>query len=383
MAGDTLMGDGARLDGAVIEASYAADRPPLLKRLADDRVPRLVDPQTVRFVGGRFLQVPKLAALDYAPETPITPDEMNVNEARKLARGALAFAQDRGTDAYLAPGFPLPDHNLTAWADLNQLVLRAACDTNGTGEIERKPLLAYVAPGAAAMRDPEPIIATLLDLPINGVYIQALRLNPTADSLEKLARFVQFCAAVRDAGLEVIVGRVGAFGLVLQTLGVTAAFDSGLGHAEAHDLADLNRPLTAHALAKQAEKNSGGGAAKRVYLTMFKTTMKAAHARALLAAPELRAELACSHGCCRFRALEELPDRARTHYLFGRRAEVDAVAAHDLSTMRIAHMEAELRRARDLAERARRVVSDPLPDFGHTDRWLRLLAREQHAAPVA
>jgi hypothetical protein len=98
MAGDTLMGDGARLDGAVIEAGYAADRPPLLKRLADDRVPRLIDPQTVRFAGARFLQVPKLAELTYAPDKPITPDEMNAAHSYELARGALAFAQDRGTE---------------------------------------------------------------------------------------------------------------------------------------------------------------------------------------------------------------------------------------------------------------------------------------------
>lgn len=380
MAGDTLLGEGARLDGVVIEASYAADRPPLLKRLADDRVPRLIDPQTVRFAGARFLQVPKLAELSYAPDRPITPDEMNAAQSHELARGALAFAQDRGTDAYLAPGVPLLDTNLTEWTALNQLMLAGACAANGTGEIERKPLLAYVAPGAAAMANPEPIVASLLDLPIDGVYVQPTRLDPVRDSLEKLARFVQFCAAVRDAGLPIIVGRVGAFGLVLQALGITA-FDSGLGHAEAHDLADLNRPLTEKQLAKLAEKG-GGGAANRVYLTLFKTTMMAEHARPLLASSELRAELTCSHGCCRFRALEELPDRARTHYLFERRAEVDALAAIDLTTMRIAHMEAELRRACDLSERARRVVDAPLPDFSHTDRWLRLLAREQHAAPV-
>jgi hypothetical protein len=31
------------------------------------------------------------------------------------------------------------------------------------GPMERKPLLAYVAPGAAAQANPEPIVASLLD----------------------------------------------------------------------------------------------------------------------------------------------------------------------------------------------------------------------------
>jgi hypothetical protein len=44
-------------------------------------LPRLIDPQVVRFAGARFLQVPNLAELDYAPVKPITPDEMNVTDA--------------------------------------------------------------------------------------------------------------------------------------------------------------------------------------------------------------------------------------------------------------------------------------------------------------
>jgi hypothetical protein len=50
----------------------------------------------------------------------------------------------------------------------------------------------------------------------------------------------------------VIVGRVGASGLVLQALGITA-FDSGLGQAEAHDLATLNRPMTERERQRRAE----------------------------------------------------------------------------------------------------------------------------------
>lgn len=77
----------------------------------------------------------------------------------------------------------------------------------------------------APTKDARNVVRHLLDFPIDGVYWQALRLDPVRDSLEKLARFVQFAHAIRSHGLPVIVGRVGAFGLVLQALGITA-FDS-------------------------------------------------------------------------------------------------------------------------------------------------------------
>jgi hypothetical protein len=53
IAGPTLLSAGARLDGAVIEAAYAYSRPPLIKRLGEDRIPRIMDLQTLRFTGSR------------------------------------------------------------------------------------------------------------------------------------------------------------------------------------------------------------------------------------------------------------------------------------------------------------------------------------------
>ena len=165
MAGATLLSDGARLDGAVVEAAYAYDRPPLLKRLGDDGVPRIVDLQTLRFAGPRYLETAALSRLPYAPKTPITVDNFSDAAADALAHDGLCYAQDRGTDLYLAPTVPLYDQHLDRWLEHGDRLLRAAVAHNGAGEIERKPLIAQVAPGARALQRPELLIARLLDHP--------------------------------------------------------------------------------------------------------------------------------------------------------------------------------------------------------------------------
>lgn len=379
LAGATLLDEGARLDGAVIEAAYAFDEPPLLKRLGDDGVCRIIDPQTLRFSGPRFLDTETLRRLPYAPDRPLTPNLVDERAARTLARDSMLYAQQRGTDIHLAAGVPLHDNDLPAWRGANDRLLTAACASNGSTDIDRKPLLALIAPGAKALTDPESVIDRLLDHPIDGVYLQALRLAPTRDSLEKLARFAQFAAAIRDAGFPVVVGRVGAFGLVLQALGI-ALFDSGLGLAESHDLASLNRRITD----RERERKGKGGPPGRVYFEPLKTTMTSAAAAQLLAHETLRQHLVCRLGCCRFRALEDLPGRARAHYLYARRSEVDRLRSMPVAAMRLHEVETQLRAARDLAEVARRVAPDAgLPSFEHLDRWLGLLAREQQLALAA
>lgn len=383
MAGATLLSDGARLDGAVIEAAYAFDRPPLLKRLRDDGVPRIVDLQTLRFTGPRYLETEALARLPYAPAVPISADNFTNAHADGLARGGLAYAQDRGSDLYLAPTLPLFDHGLDRWLQHGERLLAAAVANNGAGDIERKPLVAQIAPGSRALASPDRIAARLLDYPVDAVYIQPLRLNPIKDSLEKLARFVQFAAAIRDAGFPVMVGRIGAFGLVLQALGIPV-FDSGLGQAEAHDLATLNRRIT-EAEKRRRSEGSSGGPQNRVYLPPLKTTLPAPVARRILQTENVRSRFTCSLGCCRFRALDELPERARSHYLHARRHEVDAMRKLSVAAMRLHEIETQLRSASDLAATVRRALGDddPLPDFGHLDRWLGLIAREQQIALAA
>ncbi len=48
LAGATLFDDGVELDGVVVEAAYAVREPDALDHLRDQRVPVLIDPQSLR-----------------------------------------------------------------------------------------------------------------------------------------------------------------------------------------------------------------------------------------------------------------------------------------------------------------------------------------------
>lgn len=215
----------------------------------------------------------------------------------------MVFQQGASAACYLAAGLPFYDRDLQSWVRHNDRLLAASCNANGGAHLDRKPLIAQVAPGRKAIANPELVVNRLLDYPIDAVYVQALRLDPVGDSPEKLAQYVRFLLAVTELRLPVIAGRVGAFGLVLQALGI-AAFDSGLGQAERSDLAALNRPPTERELERRGK---GGGPDRRIYLEQLKTTLQGRHAGAILADRGLRSRFICSLGCCQHRGFEDLP----------------------------------------------------------------------------
>ena len=239
----TLFDQGVRLRAATVEATYAATDPPVLKRLREDGVARLVEPQTQRFTTRRFCEVEQLASLPYAPSEPITAANFNAGAARSLAVGALRFEQDQLCEHYLSAAVPFYDQDFQRWVAHNDRLLEESCSANGGAEIDRRPLIAQVFPGRAVLKQPEFVVNRLLDYPIGGAYVQPLLFDPVRDSPEKLRLYVEFLLAIAGEGIPVIASRIGAFGLVLAALGINT-FDSGLAQAEASNLAQLNRPLT-------------------------------------------------------------------------------------------------------------------------------------------
>lgn len=380
LAGQTLFDEGAELSGAITEAAYAATDPLVLRRLREAGVPFLIDPQSNRFSGERLVETQALLDLDYAPEVPLRADGLADLDARELAMRALAFQQEHGACAYIAPALPAHDADADAWADANHRLLEASCALNGSGSIERRPLLAQLAPGPRAVGDPEAALALLLDLPVDGAYVEPLTMNTMRDSVEKLYRYVHYLELLEDGGLPVIASRVGPFGPLLTALGISS-FSSGLGDAESCNLAALNRRKT-----ERDRERGGGGARRRVYLHPLRITVFEDKASPLLADERLRGHFSCDLGCCRYAQIDGLAGRGPSHYLWTRNAEVRRITESPTRGARVDRLHEELRNAQAFGRTVRRSQFDrqkDLPDFGHLDRWLSLLAREQQARSAA
>lgn len=284
----------------------------------------------------------------------------------------------------LPAAIPYYDPDFLKWVAHNDRLLEESCAANGGTEIDRRPLIATVLPGRQVLMKPEFVINRLLDYPIAGAYVQPLLLDPVRDSHEKLRLYVDFLLAIAGEGIPVMASRVGAFGIVLQALGINA-FDSGLAQAEASNLAQLNRPLTEKGKERRRE-GKGGGPDKRVYLEALMTTMKGADAEAIGERPGLRHRFVCNHSCCQYRGFEDLAARRRQHFLCTRDAEVREVRNRPTAGLRVDHVRERLRDARETGRVVRRALMNlgaGAPSFDHLDRWISLLAQEQVAQGIA
>lgn len=235
-----------------------------------------------------FLKRGSFSTLPYTPRELITSESVACVDADAFARAVLEFEQAKGCAAFISPTWPLHNQKLDSWIRASRRLWQATCDANGSGDIEARPLLAQVAPGRAAIEAPDSLVEGLMDLPVDGVYVQPLALDPVNDSVEKLLRYVRLLEAFEEAGLSVIASRVGAFGVVLAALGISA-FDSGLGLAEASNLASLNRKKRQSEQSKKGPKGS-----RRIYLNPLRTTLAARQAELILGHTGLARRFACN-----------------------------------------------------------------------------------------
>ena len=367
LAPPTLFSPGLHLQGGVADPAFAATDPPLLHRLPELGSPYLVDSGSLRFIGPNFLEIGGLRELPHAPASPLNPGM----DMREFVNASLRFQAGHGAAAFLTPGVPLHARS-PEWAGMNRAIIAESARQKGV-DVERLPLVVLLAPDSMTTREGRSVIEPLGDVPLDALYVQPLRLKPLYDSVEKLVRYVEFLLEACSLGVPVIAGRVGAFGLVMQALGVPI-FDSGLGDAESFDLAALNRRRKP----REQRTGGGGGRRKRAYVERLKASVRPDSLDAILRERELRSRFGCQLECCRWAGWNGFLDRRRSHYLHVRLREVSDIAELPSGEMRLHRVHEDLIRARDDAQVVRRMLGArglAAPRLDHVDRWLAVLAR--------
>lgn len=366
--------EGVPLQGALIEAPHAARQPPILTRLSQVGIPFVVDPGAMRFLNETYLEMPSWSAIPYSPSSPMEPGM----QVRPFVEKCLAFQEAAGASYYIAPGtkWPRPQDD---WADLNVGIHEAAMRVVGD-HVPEGPMMAYCAPMWPALQRPKELIKPIADLGFSALYLQPTNLRATLDRVEKLAAYAEFTLEAIRAGLKVVAGRAGSFGLILNAVGVHA-FDSGLGDAEGFDLASSLRPKE-----KSAAGKGGGGGNRRIYVRELKTTLMQQEAEAILGDEGIGARFVCNLPCCRWQGWENIGDRRREHNLRVRLSEVEAMAAIPSLAWRLQQLRNEFEAAQSHALVAQRVLAAKnvrLPKFDHLGIWLSVINRIQESASAA
>jgi len=213
-------------------------------------IPYGVDPLVFRLAFPNFASIKALRDRRYAPLdrlTPYQPDSFrSLEEARRVAHGAIDEQDECGADFYFAAGFALRDLDdkwLVRNAKLLELSLAHAAAYG-------KPLFAVLDLPLEALSTPEAQIRLANRL---------ARGRPSAflvnfDRLELDSPPTQLFWAIRlmlllqDSGAPTLLGRAGSLRYLFPAFGV-AGIEDGLGRYSGFRLSDFNgdrRPFGAH-----------------------------------------------------------------------------------------------------------------------------------------
>jgi hypothetical protein len=358
----------AALGGAVIEASYVQTDPPLLAHLAEERIPWMVDPQSVRFASPGYLGVARLRGLPYAPNAPLDPGRFST-PVERMVRGAMEFQAQAEPSMYLVPALPLSRASAAVFRTFAR-IHELAADINGK-DVPYRPIVAAAYPSADVLRGRFSVFERL-DRTFAGAYVLPLQFNPKRDSVERLVAYGRFLEHAQGLGLRVVAGRAGVFGLVLAAFGIEN-FDSGLGERESFSLTRLTKIRHPEPGGKRE-----GGRQTRVYVAQLRSTLAWDEADALLETQALRAQLTCDLGQCRFGGYRYALEHHREHFFHTRAAELEALRARRTTDLRVQLVMQWLRTAIDTGRLVNRVREEqhrrPL-DFEHLETWRAVLTR--------
>jgi len=220
------------------------------------------------------------------------------------------YAVEQRVDAVLAPAHYLGDKRFGGWLEVDAracAALRAALDREGGGHIGIDYNL--VAPRNVLERAEQrgEVIARLIDLPFDNLWIRASPYGSNAGPLIQ-RRFIEALSGLHNLGKPIVLDYVdGLAGAAPVAFGVAAGIAHGIGERGRFSAADWHKPP------KERDSNGGFGRAKRIVVAGLDRSFTEAELRTLLSAHGARSLIVCQDRDCCAHGFDDMVKDPRRH----------------------------------------------------------------------
>lgn len=306
---------------AVMDASHADEQRELSISLKKASVQLVLDTRSVELgTPGGITSVRRRLPWARAEGHWTAEDLSSRSVLKNYCHQIVGFAIDHGVDVVLAPTHLVAGVG-DPWFAVDRTAceqLRMALDAGGGSSIAIDyPLVTeFSLLGAPGNR--EQFLQQLSGLPFDNLWIRAAGFGLNA-TVTRTKNFIQAASGLAAVGRPVIADSVGGFvGLAAAAFGVVSDL--------AHGISNSNEQFDSYRLRKPS-KNSGGGAAKWVYLSTIDKYVKAKDVDALLGIRGVKPSLICNDPNCCPNGASSMKSSEKRHALKQRARQLHALAA--------------------------------------------------------
>ncbi len=350
------------MDGLVLDATSAANRPSFRDSCEAAGLPLMIDPLTHLF---QDEQEPGKgwAALGFAGAAKADPDEFDSAGVQdELIERALTFQLDHGATTLIAPYFharSLKDPWFRIQLSINK---RTASFVRSEGvHVPIAGLLAgslrAFGPVASWAEGVDAFITSFDGVELRHVLLAlSTSVAPAGDTEDRLGTYLSTVGHV-SRRVPVIAWRQGQYGLAAVASGAVG-YQTGPASDERCDLPGHGRNRR-----PQPGPDRSGGTSRRVYFGAFGRSVSARAAEILLTAGSIRGGLTCTSPACCPDGASSMLSSWRQHAIRARSRELDELASMPDASWRLNHVAREAERAADRA----RVANEILAGAGLTE----------------
>jgi hypothetical protein len=285
-------GDPCYLPYAIVDARLEMTGGGIAKTLAASGTRVIIDTQAWRFADERTWES-MWASYSYAPPMPFRPSEQWVT---RYAVADLRQQVELGGHCVLLPGWFASLRDAEFAADVSRWTLKAYRQFRRGGFLY--PAIAWV-PLSHEMPTLTLAAASVFaeSAQVSAIYAQAPVVRGPGESLDVLARTTELMLDMQALGLPVIAGHMGATGLTLRALGVTAA-DCGPISSQSFNrsrlISDAQRSNT-------GARRSYGAPGLRMWVSELGQLATVDQMNAIRANRRVFSSMLCQRRCHRFR----------------------------------------------------------------------------------